>query len=95
MAEGRRENVYRDFRGMARERILLEAIGDFRRRGEEGQGSSFPPTRVQRCRAGAAGVIRNLVERHLGDQTTCSAGGRARGRGFPPSSPPHPGRSRS
>ena len=40
MAEGRRENVCRDLRGMGRARVLLWEIEDFRRRREEDQGSS-------------------------------------------------------
>ena len=78
------------FRGMGRARFLVQAIEDFRRR-ERGQRSPSPSTMVQRDRTGAPGVIRRMVERHLGEVNTCNLKGKARGRGFPSDSPPHPG----
>ena len=65
--------------------MLLEVIEDFRRRREEGQRSSSPP--IQRGRAGASSMIRNLVEIHPGGLSTWLT----RGRGLPSHSPPQPG----
>ena len=76
------------FGGMGRARVLIE---DFRRRKERGPRSPSPPTMVQRGRTGTLGVIRKLVERCPGEVSTCNLSGRARGRGIPSDSPPHPG----
>ena len=71
MAERGSEDLS-NFRGMRRVRVLVEAIEDFRRRRERGQISPSPPTMVQRGRAGAPGVIRRMVERHLGEVSMCN-----------------------
>ena len=103
MAERGSQDIYSSG-GMGRERVLTEAIEDFRRR-ERGQRSPSPPPMVQRGRAGAPGMIRRIVERCPGAVTTFNLRGRTRGRdfpsyslpcqggGFPSHSPPHQGRS--
>ena len=92
MADRGRGNIS-NFKGMGRARVLLQAIEDFRRRRERGQGPPSPTTMAKRGRAGAPGVIRRLFERCLGQISTWTSGGRrrARGRGFPSDIPPHPG----
>ena len=61
-----------EFRGRGWVTVLLEAIEDFRRMGEEGQGSSSPS--IQR---GREGTLRNLTGRCPGGPTRCVTKGRA------------------
>ena len=69
-------------RGMGRAQQLLNTTQDVRRREEEGQRSSS--LLVPLCRAG-------MVPQGLARRGMSMCPGRARGRGFPSNSPPHPG----
>ena len=83
MAEGGDNERMMRMRGMGRTQMLWQAIQDIWRRREEGQESSSPP--IPACRVGI--VPWDLMGRSHGPQSTCVG----KGRGFPPSSPPHPG----